>query len=98
MDIEKFKSSSAGHVIKTATDYWAFIPDVLPPKGLDRFPADFVSILSEADRGIGALKSLGRIIPNPNLLTAPYIRKEAVQSSRIEGTQASLSEIFYFEA
>jgi Fic family protein len=98
MDIEKFKSSNAGRVVKTATDYWAFIPDVLPPPGLDRFPADFVGVLSEADRGIGALKSLGKIIPNPNLLTAPYIRKEAVQSSRIEGTQASLSEIFYSEA
>jgi Fic family protein len=98
MDIEKFKLSNAGRVVKTSTDYWAFIPDVLPPKGLDSFPADFVGILSEADRGIGALKSLGKIIPDPNLLTAPYIRKEAVQSSRIEGTQASLSEIFYSEA
>lgn len=66
--------------------------------GLDKFSFEFVRILSEADRGIGVLKSLGKLIPNPNLLVAPYVRKEAVQSSRIEGTQASLSEIFYYEA
>jgi Fic family protein len=98
MDIERFKNSPTGRLIKTTTDYWAFIPNPLPPAGLDKFSAEFVSILSEADRGIGALKSLSKLIPNPNLLVAPYVRKEAVQSSRIEGTQASLSDIFYYEA
>jgi len=98
MDIEKFKNSPAGRLIKTATDYWAFVPNPLPPADLDKFSAEFVGIMSEADRGIGVLKSLSRLIPNPNLLVAPYIRKEAVQSSRIEGTQASLSDIFYYEA
>lgn len=97
MDIEKFKNSPTGRLIRTATDYWVFIPNPLPPAGLDKFSAEFVGILSEADRGIGALKSLGKLIPNPNLLVAPYIRKEAVQSSRIEGTQASLSDLFYYE-
>ena len=98
MDIEKFKNSPSGKVIKTKKDYWAFIPNPLPPEGLDTFSADFVNILSEADRGIGALKSLSKLIPNPNLLIAPFVRKEAVQSSRIEGTQASLTDIFYYEA
>jgi Fic family protein len=98
MDTERFKNSPTGRLIKTATNYWAFIPNPLPPAGLDKFSAEFVAILSEADRGIGALKSLSKLIPNPNLLVAPYVRKEAVQSSRIEGTQASLSDIFYYEA
>lgn len=98
MDIEKFKNSPAGRLIRTKADYWAFVPNPLPPGGLDKFSAKLVGILSEADRGIGALRSLGKLIPNPNLLVAPYIRKEAVQSSRIEGTQASLSDIFYYEA
>jgi Fic family protein len=98
MDIDKFKNSPTGRLVKTATNYWAFVPNPLPPKDLDKFSAEFVAILSEADRGIGALKSLGKLIPNPNLLVAPYVRKEAVQSSRIEGTQASLSDIFYCEA
>jgi len=98
MNIEKFKNSLSCKVIKTKTDYWAFIPNSLPPEGLDTFSADFVNILSEADRGIGALKSLSKLIPNPNLLIVPFVRKEAVQSSRIEGTQASLTDIFYYEA
>ncbi len=98
MDVERFKSSTAGRLIRTEAGHWAFIPDPLPPKGLDRFSAELVGILSQADRGIGALRSLGRLVPNPNLLVAPYVRKEAVLSSRIEGTQASLSDIFYYEA
>lgn len=98
MNIVKFKNSPSGKLIKTKTDYWTFIPNPLPPEGLDTFSADFVNILSEADRGIGALKSLSKLIPNPNLLIAPFVRKEAVQSSRIEGTQASLTDVFYYEA
>ena len=98
MDVERFKNSPAGRVTKASANCWAFVPNALPPAGLDTFSAEFVRILSEADRGIGALKSLSRLIPNPNLLVAPYVRKEAVQSSRIEGTQASLSDIFYYEA
>ena len=98
MDREKFKNSPTGRLIKIAKNNWAFIPNPLPPAGMDKFSAEFVGILSKADRGIGALKSLSKLIPNPNLLVAPYVRKEAVQSSRIEGTQASLSDIFYYEA
>ena len=98
MNIETFKNSPAGRLVRTKSDYWAFLPNPLPPGGLDKFSIKLVGILSEADRGIGALRSLGRLIPNSNLLVAPYVRKEAVQSSRIEGTQASLSDIFYYEA
>lgn len=98
MDVERLKKSPTGRLIRTSKDHWAFVPNPLPPPGLDRFSADFIGILSEADRGIGALKALSRLVPNPNLLVAPYVRKEAVQSSRIEGTQASLSDIFYYEA
>ncbi|MEW6104710.1 MAG: Fic family protein [bacterium] len=98
MDIEKYKNSPTGRLIRTLDNYWAFVPNPLPPAGLEKFPAEFVRILSEAERGIGALRALSRLIPNPNLLVAPYVRKEAVQSSRIEGTQASLSDIFYYEA
>ena len=98
MDVEKFKVSPSGHLVRTAGNLWAFVPNPLPPEGMDGFSAEIVGILSEADRGLGALKSLGRLIPNPNLLVAPYVRKEAVQSSRIEGTQASLADILYYEA
>lgn len=98
MDIDKFKNSPTGRLVKTVGDNWAFVPSPLPPRGMDTFSAEIVGILSAADRGLGALKSLSKLIPNPNLLVAPYIRKEAVLSSRIEGTLASLADVLYYEA
>ncbi len=98
MNIEKFKNNPTGRLVRTKADHWAFLPNPLPPRDLDNFSTKLLKILSEADRGIGALRSLGKLIPNSNLLVALYIRKEAVQSSRIEGTQASVSDIFYYEA
>ena len=54
--------------------------------------------LSAADRSIGRLAGEGRHLSNPHLLIRPFIRKEAVLSSRIEGTQASLGELLAAEA
>lgn len=76
--------------------YWAFIPNPLPPKiGYDR---KLSRLLSEADRLLGELSGTGRLLLNPYLLISPYIRREAVSSSRIEGTKASLSDLFIYEA
>lgn len=55
-------------------------------------------LLSEADRAIGRLAGAGRLLPNPHLLLQPYIAREAIASSRIEGTQASLSDVFDAQA
>jgi Fic family protein len=54
--------------------------------------------LSEADRALGELVGLGRTLPNPHLLIRPFVRREAVLSSRIEGTRASLSDLYAYEA
>src|SRR5258705_392748 len=54
--------------------------------------------LSEADRAVGALAGLGARLPNPHLLIQPYLRREAVASTRIEGTQSSLSDVLSAEA
>ncbi len=54
--------------------------------------------LSEADRAVGTLAGIGRILPNPHLLTHPFLRREAVLSSRIEGTEASATDLALFEA
>ncbi len=96
MEIEKFRKSSSGKITKTARDYWAFLPNPLPPE-IEFTPA-LVKDLSEADRFLGELAGIGRTLPNPHLLIRPFVRREAVLSSRIEGTQASLSDLFYFEA
>lgn len=96
MDPEEFRNSSAGKVIRTTHGYWAFVPH--PPPLRIEYDSQTVSLLSDADRGLGNLAGIGQLIPNPHLLIRPYIRREAVLSSRIEGTQASLSDLFYFEA
>ena len=54
--------------------------------------------LSSADRAVGRLAGEGRHLPNPRLLIRPFVRKEAVLSSRIEGTQATLGELLAVEA
>lgn len=72
------------------------MPHPLPPK-LDWDNA-LVSLTSGADLALGTLAGLGENLPNPHLLIYPFIRKEAVLSSHIEGTQSSLSELLLFEA
>lgn len=96
MNIEDYRDSPTGTVRKTLQGYWTFIPNPLPP-ALTYTP-DLVALLSDADRALGTLAGLGRMLPNPNLLVVPYIRREAVLSSRIEGTQTALSDLFFFEA
>ncbi|HZM04440.1 MAG TPA: Fic/DOC family N-terminal domain-containing protein [Candidatus Saccharimonadales bacterium] len=76
--------------------YSAFIPSPLPPK-LDWTPR-LVGLLSDADRMIGKLAGEGGRLPNPHVLMRPFIRREAVLSSKIEGTQATLGELLAAEA
>ena len=96
MEIEKFQNSPTGRILKTDRDYYAFIPNPLPPQ--ISYTKELVNLLSEATLQLGNLNGVGTMLPNPNLLIIPYVRREAVLSSRIEGTQTSLSELFYFEA
>ena len=56
-----------------------------------------VTALSDADAALGHLQGLGMLITDPSLLIGPYLRREALASSRIEGTQASLSDVFQSE-
>jgi len=76
---------------------YAFIPNPLPPENLT-WDSDLIEILSSADRALGELAGIGRSLPNPHLLVRPFLRREAVLSSRIEGTQASLSDVLAYEA
>ena len=88
MDIEQ---SPSGQIIKTSTGYRAFIPSALPPKL--EWDNGLVYSLSRADFLLGKLAREGSRLPNPHLLIRPFITREAVLSSRIEGTQATLGEI-----
>lgn len=99
MDSQRFRNSTAGQVIRVGegeTAYWAFVPNPLPPKLRIDWP--LAQALSEADRALAELAGLGRTMPNPHLLIGPFIRREAVLSSRIEGTQADIADLYAYEA
>jgi Fic family protein len=76
--------------------YWAFAPSPIP-RQLELSAATVLE-LSEADRAVGALAGVGARLPNPHILISPYLRREAVASTRIEGTQSTLSEVLSAEA
>ena len=88
--------SPAGRWIKTLEGYRAFHPEPLPPE--IAWNTHLVSALSQADRFLGRLVGEGRRLPNPHVLIRPFVRREAVYSSRIEGTQATLGELLAAEA
>src|SRR5947207_13714355 len=96
MNLKKLSQRGTGKLVKVPQGYWAFVPNPLPPK--IEFSSQLVNALSEGDRMLGALEGMGRTLPNPTLLVMPYARREAVLSSRIEGTQATLSDLSLFEA
>jgi len=96
MDPSSFSNSTAGRCIRTPNGYWAFVPHPLPPK-LD-LDWELTRLLSDADGKLGQLSGAGQLLPNPHLLIGPYIRREAVLSSRIENTQAGMDDLLYFEA
>lgn len=96
MNLADFTDEKNGRVFKTPLNYWAFLPNPLPPQLTLSW--DLVNQLSEADRALSELAGTARTLPNPHLLIGPFIRREAVLSSRIEGTQASLSDLLFFEA
>jgi Fic family protein len=96
MTTDDFKSQRAGRLLKTDRDYTAFVPNPLPPD--IKYSNTLINLLAEANRQIGNLNGVGTQLPNPNLLIVPYVRREAVLSSKIEGTQTSLSDLFYFES
>ncbi|MGC9396868.1 MAG: Fic family protein [Anaerolineae bacterium] len=97
MDLQAFRDSETGKVLRVpGQDYWAYYPAPLPPRLA--WTSDLVLALSSADSALGELKGLGHKLANPHLLIAPFIRREAVLSSRIEGTQASLTDLYAYEA
>lgn len=90
------EDSIPGRWVRVPAGYRAFHPDPLPPQL--HWSDTLVRALSEADRLLGQLAGEGRRLPNPHVLMRPFIRREAVLSSRIEGTQATLGELLAAEA
>jgi Fic family protein len=98
MQTRKFPGRS-GRYIKQLQGCKAFIPEPLPPRSPDlKIDDELQASLSKADRCLGRLDGSILTLPDPDLFVSMYVRKEAVLSSQIEGTQSSLSDLLKKEA
>lgn len=88
----------AGSYQRQLRGYRAFIPAPLPPTPPIQISGEIQRLLSEADIALGRLDGSIQILPNPDLFVLMYVRKEAVLSSQIEGTQSSLQDLLAAEA
>ncbi len=91
-------SIRAGRYITQPTGYRAFMPAPLPPQPALDLSGELQGLLSAADRALGRLDGSVQTLPNPDLFVFMYVRKEAVLSSQIEGTQSSLQDLLAAEA
>jgi Fic family protein len=97
MDPKAIQNSPTGRAVHVARgNYWAYVPNPLPPNLA--WTSELVADLSTADQALGRLAGLGATLLNPHILIAPFMHREAVLSSQIEGTQASLSDLYVYEA
>jgi Fic family protein len=92
VDPTEFHAPDAGEVVSCPEGYAAFVPAPLPPKLI--YGPELVLALSRADAALGELSGVGGEMPDPQLLDAPFKRQEALCSSRIEGAQVSLSDLY----
>src|ERR1700722_18146647 len=97
----KTSSSRAGHFVEAqgAPDggYWAFHPKRLPPDPPIVIDSSGQRLLDKANQALGRLDGVTLLLPDPDQFLYTFIRKEAVLSSQIEGTQSSLSDLLLFE-
>ena len=91
-------ATRAGRYVMQVTGYRAFVPKPLPPDPPLRLDFELASLLSDASTSLGRLDSASQLLPNADLFVVMYVHKEAVLSSQIEGTQASLVDVLAFEA
>jgi Fic family protein len=93
---EKAFNNPNGRFVKNGDGNKTFLPKPLPPTIY--YDSSLASLSSEAHAQLGRLSGIGELLPNPDVLIRPYLRREAVLSSKIEGTQASIADVFEYEA
>ena len=98
MELAAYASTVFGEAKRTLGrhGYVAYFPATIP-RTLD-LPASLITLLADAEAALGRLAGVGQLVPNPYLLIRPYLLREALASTRIEGTQASLADVFEVEA
>ncbi|MBK6765528.1 MAG: Fic family protein [bacterium] len=100
MSVGWYSSASPGELLELTHPvlgpYQAFLPHPLPPK--IAFEPQTVRQLAKAEHSLGRLSELGQQLPNPDLLTYAFMRREAVLSSEIEGIHTTVAEVYHYEA
>ncbi len=96
MNEAQFSPQQRSHLRRSLEGHIAYFPPKVPRHFTPA--AELIQALSAADRALGELSGVGKRLRNPHMLVQPYLRQEAVLSSKIEGTQSSLSELLLFEA
>ncbi len=91
-------ATRAGRYVAQPSGYRAFLPAPLPPEPPIALTGELPALLSTADRALGRLDGSVHTLPRPDLFVFMYVRKEAVLSSQIEGTQSSLQDLLAAEA
>ena len=98
MDPERHQSSRFGEVRRTLGrhGYFAYFPAPIP-RAIE-LPGSIVRLLADAEASLGRLAGVAQFLPSPDLLVGPYMLREALFSTRIEGTQATIAEVFEVDA
>ncbi len=98
MELEAYRSTSFGEGRRTPGrhGYVAYFPAPIP-RSLE-LPSSTARLVGDAEAELGQLAAIGRLLPNPDLLLRPYLLREALSSTRIEGTQASMAEVLESDA
>lgn len=91
MDPDKFNNKTGKVILASGRGYYVFKPNPLPLKVL--YDQRLIKYLSSALSNLGNLSGMGQNLENPHLLITPYLKKEAVLSSKIEGTRTTLSDV-----
>ncbi len=87
----------AGNFVLQPSGIKAFIPKPLPPTPQLSQDPELISLLANASRNLARLDGITTVLPNPDLFIAMYVKKEALLSSQIEGTQVSLEGVLEYE-
>ena len=93
---QDFKKDAPGKLERSTSGHWTYVPNPLPPTL--KYSPTLVNRLVSAERALGELAGVGRLLPNAYLLISPFLRREAVLSSKIEGTVTRLDQLLLFEA
>lgn len=96
MNRASFGAAQQTRLVRNPEGAWSFVPPPLPPALAASW--ELLGSVTRAERSLSELVGVARTLPNPHLLIGPFVRKEAVLSSKIEGTQTSFSELVLFEA